>query len=160
MKKTFSCNNKPKLKRLLEAIADKSCGKLFALNVTKPYVICWFHLLGDDVIPRKRVEKDSSIGAIVGGVVGGVLVILLVIAVVLIVRRKQKKNKAPPKPLPSVSYSVVVCIILNQTFYISIISAYLNVCSANEKYSPNIIIIIIIISPYCPHWGVGPHSPV
>lgn len=116
MKQTFSCNNKPKLKHLLNAIADKLCERLFPLNATKPYVICWFHLSGDDVIPRKRVDKDSSIGAIVGGVVGGVLVILLVIAIVLIMCRKQnKKKKGPPKPLPSVSYSVVVCIILNQT---------------------------------------------
>lgn len=116
MKQTFSCNNKPKLKHLLNAIADKLCERLFPLNATKPYVICWFHLSGDDVIPRKRVDEDSSIGAIVGGVVGGVLVILLVIAIVLIMRRKQnKKKKGPPKPLPSVSYSVVVCIILNQT---------------------------------------------
>jgi len=73
------------------------------------HVICWIHFSGDDVIPRKRVDKDSLIGAIVGGVVGGVLVILLVIAVVLILCCKQKKKKGPPKPLPSVSYSVVVC---------------------------------------------------
>lgn len=73
------------------------------------HVICWVHFSGDDVIPRERVDKDSSIGAIVGGVVGGVLVILLVIAVVLILCCKQKKKKGPPKPLPSVSYSVVVC---------------------------------------------------
>ena len=76
----------------------------------------WLHLSGEDVIPRKRVDKDSSLGVIVGGVVGGVLVVLLVIAVVLITCRKQKKKKkGPPKPLPSVLYSAVVCGVVNQS---------------------------------------------
>lgn len=97
------------------SLADKLCEKLFQLMFPKQsnafHIICWVHFSGDNVIPRKRVDKESSIGAIVGGVVGGVLVILLVIAVVLIVRCKQekKKKKGPPEPLPSVSYSVVVC---------------------------------------------------
>ena len=79
-------------------------------------VMYWLHLSGEDVIPRKRVDKDSSLGVIVGVAVGGVLVVLLVIAVVLIVRRKQKKKKkGPPKPLPSVLYSAVVCGVVNQS---------------------------------------------
>ena len=81
------------------------------------------NLSGDDVIPRKRVDKDSLIAAIVGGAVGGVLVILLVVAVVLIMRRKQnKKKKGPPKPLPSVLYSAVVCGDRNQSINQSIMT--------------------------------------
>ena len=35
------------------------------------YNLYMLNLSGDDVIPPKRVDKDSSIGAIVGGAVGG-----------------------------------------------------------------------------------------
>lgn len=58
-----------------------------------------------------------------GGAIGGVLVILLMIGVVLIMRRKQKKKKkGPPKPLPSVLYSAVVCGVVNQSVNQSIMA--------------------------------------
>ena len=85
--------------------------------------VYWLHLSGEDVIPRKRVDKDSLIGAIVGGAVGGLLVVLLVIGVVLIMHRKQKKKKkGPPKPLPSVLYSAVVRGVVNQSINQSIVT--------------------------------------
>ena len=141
MEQTFSCNNEHKLKHLLNSTADKLRGNLFMLMSSGVYatragskegrlflqakwnIIYLLNLSGDDAIPRKRVDKDSSIGAIVGGAVGGVLVILLVITVVLIMRCKQnKKKKGSPKPLPSVLYSAVVCGVVNQSINQSIMT--------------------------------------